>query len=280
MLDQKAMTSGVAGLERLTRAWVSASWIRDSMQRWDDEPVYLELYNAIIESPDYRHYATRDEVIGSHARPGSTGSIFEIMLGKYRPLVARAEDMIVKHVTSEVERELKQHLTRRWDAAPSSVNEETTLAPDASLLVPVTTLSSQLAHLNEHLPQHTVNQIYREIISHLSNHIQQRAVFSGWSKFTESGGKNLAAEIDVWVEACSLGGIKRPEGPWRKLREMAKILALPVEPREGEDSLAFSQAMALALGGGVDKLRDVLELSELDGQVIQSVVRRRVECKR
>lgn len=38
-VDRTGMTSGVTGLQRLTRAWISAAWIRNAMRRWDDDPV-------------------------------------------------------------------------------------------------------------------------------------------------------------------------------------------------------------------------------------------------
>jgi hypothetical protein len=39
-------------------------------------------------------------------------SIFDVMADRFGKLAARAEDLMVRHVSSEVERDLKAHLTR------------------------------------------------------------------------------------------------------------------------------------------------------------------------
>jgi hypothetical protein len=38
-MDTAKMTSGVGGLQRLTKAWISAKWLMDAMERWGDEMV-------------------------------------------------------------------------------------------------------------------------------------------------------------------------------------------------------------------------------------------------
>jgi hypothetical protein len=42
----------------------------------------------------------------------STSTVFDVIFERYQTLIARTEDMLVRHVVSEVEGELKQHLTR------------------------------------------------------------------------------------------------------------------------------------------------------------------------
>lgn len=249
---------------------------------------YLEMYSEIVQDPEYRHRAVSDEIIGAHARSAGSSSLFELRSAQYAQLVARAEEMITRHIATEVERELKQHLTRRWDGQEAEVVDEA-LGPDASLLVPLTTLSTQLAHLVRSLPPLAATRVYRDVTAHLSNHIQQRVVHSGWSKFTAAGGKSLSAELDAWVEACEMGLqgapagslAHRAEGPWRTLREMSRILSLPVEP-PAKDGLSFVQAMALAFSdddGAASALKK-LELAELDADQMRAVMKRRVEWRR
>lgn len=43
---------------------------------------------------------------------GTEASVLDTMIEKYTMACARAEDMIVRHVTVEVENDLKQHLQR------------------------------------------------------------------------------------------------------------------------------------------------------------------------
>lgn len=40
------------------------------------------------------------------------GSVFDVVMDRYEALSIRTEEMIVKHVSAEVENDLKQHLTR------------------------------------------------------------------------------------------------------------------------------------------------------------------------
>ena len=42
----------------------------------------------------------------------ATATVFDVLLSKYEGMVGRTEDMIIRHITSEVEGGLKQHLTR------------------------------------------------------------------------------------------------------------------------------------------------------------------------
>ncbi len=206
-------------------------------------------------------------------------SLFGLACERYAAVAARAEDMMVKHVAGEVERDLRPHLTRRWDKANGG---DLDWQPDASLLTAMSALSSQLGLLARTLPLRNLTKQYRSIVAHLSNHIMQRAVHSGWSKFTEAGGKDFATEVGAWTEASVIGlggALKRPNTPWTELAEAASILALPQEP-QGDDRPSFSQAMALAFGGDTDRLRSRLGLRELSEDRVQAIMRRRLECWR
>jgi hypothetical protein len=72
--------------------------------------LYLELVTEISISPDYIARARHDGIaVDDGANP------YDIAVEQYRTLVNRAESMIVKHVTAEVERDLRTHLTRLVD---------------------------------------------------------------------------------------------------------------------------------------------------------------------
>ncbi|KAG7529987.1 hypothetical protein FFLO_05284 [Filobasidium floriforme] len=275
-MDTAKMTSGVGGLQRLTKAWISAKWLMDAMERWGDEMLYLELVTEISNSPDYIARARHDGIaVDDGANP------YDIAVEQYRTLVNRAESMIVKHVTAEVERDLRTHLTRRWDANASSMDKEgTTMA----LIGPLTTLSAHLGHLARMLPASAAGHLYRAIVAHVTNHIMQRAVYAGWSKFTEYGGQELVAETNAWVEASTLGlrecdAIRRPGLPWQAFGETARLLSLPTEAKE-EQPVTFAQAVAMAFDSQYARLTELLDIKELDQGQAQVVLKRRIDCWR
>jgi len=47
-MDTAKMTSGVSGLQRLTKAWISATWIMEAMERWGDEMVSRPLVEETV----------------------------------------------------------------------------------------------------------------------------------------------------------------------------------------------------------------------------------------
>ncbi|KAJ9099250.1 hypothetical protein QFC21_004131 [Naganishia friedmannii] len=275
--DPARMTRGVGGLQRLAKAWISAAWVRDAIIGWQDEILYLELSAEIQADGEYSQRAIDDGIIGLYSRDRN---VFELRLEEFNLLLARAEDLIIKHITHEVERDLKQHLTRRWDKPTSS--EETRLDP--ALVSPLTTFSAQLAHLVRILPPAKSRKLYRSIVSHISNHIMQRAVYAGWSKFTETGGRELLSEVEAWIEASRHGledsnAIRFPEFAWTQLHETARVLALPKELTP-EKSMTFSQATALVFGDDYHRFTESLGLKEMPQEQAQAVMRRRIECWR
>ena len=191
---------------------------------------------------------------------------------------------------------------RRWDQTSSSGDE----IADSSLVHALTTLSSHLSHLANTLPQLSTIKLYRQIIHHLSNHIAQRGVYAGWSKFTQFGGRAFQAEVEDFIQASvqalsspsssetqpqgdSHHGIPREivESPWTDLRAMAKVLALPNDTQSDTDdqkdgkAVTFAQAMAAAWSDGesLDVFYERMGI-ELDRAHLHAVLRRRVECWR
>lgn len=174
---------------------------------------------------------------------------------------------------------------RRWDQ--SSDNTEET-PNDTSLVNALTTLSSDLAHLASCLQPLQTIRVYRRIITHLTNHIAQRAVYSGWSKFTMAGGKAFQHEISDFlqssIDALSPAGIPPPviEAPWDQLVSIGKVLSLPNDTESRDEVAAtFAQAMAAAWSDGesLDLFYQRLGI-EMDRAQLHAVLRRRVECWR
>jgi hypothetical protein len=181
---------------------------------------------------------------------------------------------------------------RRWD------NTDESDEPDASLLNALATFTTLLKSLAADLAPLVLSRLYRRIVNHLSNHIQQRAVYAGWSKFTAAGGQAFYTEITDWIHAA-IGVLETTatpantgiEAPWAALLNIAKVLRLSTEDheqrkREGEKhegTPTFAQAMAAGWSDGEESLRMFLERAGVDGmgrQELQGVLRRRVECWR
>lgn len=175
---------------------------------------------------------------------------------------------------------------RRWDADATTVDKE---AATMGLIGPLTTLSAHLGQLSRTLPPNVLGRLYRSIVAHIINHIMQRAVYAGWSKFTEYGGQELVAETAAWFEASaqglqtsqSLPAVKRPALPWRPFMETARLLALPTESQDPDTTpVTFSQAVAMAFDSQFGRLSDLLDIRELDQAQTQVILRRRLDCWR
>lgn len=124
------MTRGVNGLQRLAKAWISAAWVRDAIATWQDEVVspeaslnsshnannlphlrqiYLQMSADIQSDSTYSRKAVDDGIITPYSRDPN---VYQLRLEEFDLLLVRAEDLIIKHITHEVEKDLKHHLTR------------------------------------------------------------------------------------------------------------------------------------------------------------------------
>ena len=63
----------------------------------------------IQSDPTYSRKAVDDGIITPYSRDPS---VYQLRLEEYDLLLSRSEDLIIKHITHEVEKDLKQHLTR------------------------------------------------------------------------------------------------------------------------------------------------------------------------
>jgi len=171
----------------------------------------------------------------------------------------------------------KEPLTlRRWDRT------EGDQAPDTSFLHALTTLSSHLSTLSL-MPPIAKSRVYRRIVSHLTNHISQRAVYAGWSRFSQVGGQDFASEVKDWINTSKeldLPGTAGAEAPWRTLREAGTILSLPNDAEEDEPT--FGQAMAVAWSDSEESLKRWRERTgmSMGREEMKALLRRRAECWR
>jgi hypothetical protein len=128
-IDQTKLTGGKAGLERLIKAQLSASWTVAALKAWADDTVnqthlfgsvvadeqfFIEMSADLVASTDVRRRVANELLLPAPLRNGqdTAGSVFDVVGERYEALANRTEDMIVRHVSAEVETDLKQHLTR------------------------------------------------------------------------------------------------------------------------------------------------------------------------
>lgn len=267
--------SGTAGLERLIKAHVSADCLLAALRAWSNDAFFVVM---------------SAEMAGTDTAP----SAWDTTADKYISLRARAEDMMVRLISAEVEADLKQHLTKRWDVGVGADGTDDAHAgADPSLVAALTSFAALVSSLSRWLPRPATARVYRRVAAHLVNHISQRAVFAGWSKFTAAGGRALVHEVDDWRQAASgaLSTTTPPisaDPPWAPLAAMAAALALPASSDGGAgtgtvtDAPTFAQAMAAAWGGpsALESIKERAGLKELDAEQLQAVLRRRVECWR
>lgn len=178
-------------------------------------------------------------------------------------------------------------ISRRWDRTEGEG------VPDSSLLQALTTYSSHLSALSL-LPPLSTLRVYRKIANHLTNHISQRAVYAGWSKFTSLGGKDFSDEIKDWINTSlqveAPGGEPAIRMPWRGLEDVGKMLRLRTDDEvdggeEGSgqsDEPTFGQAMAVAWSDGEETYKVWKERTgiRMDRQTLRDVLKRRKDCWR
>ena len=132
--------------------------------------------------------------------------------------------------------------------------------------------------------------MYRKVVQHLTNHISQRCVYAGWSKFSVKGGKDFVGELSDWRHAATTAltgagadGIPANlvDAPWDGLMDIGKLLSLPMDAQDKESDVTFGEAMAAAWGGE-GSLREFLSRVgvSMGREDLQAVLRRRVECWR
>lgn len=287
-VDTKRLTSGVEGLTRVVKALVSARWIKAAMEAWGEDLAFLELWHGIQENPVLRARAEANMLL---PRTGPTATLndqadttmFDVLVKQYGDVVNRSEDMIVKQICAEVETELKPYFAGQYDKTGSeNVGESNALSIPATLVSPISLLSSEISFLAQTLPTAEVTGLYRKVATSLATYIIQRSVsHRGKAQFTPTEGQAFKDECSTWVETCrmalSSGGValaKRADPPWQRLTDVAAVVGVPEADFEkvvagvfDQDDAEFEQAM---------KEIGVRALSRMD---VQNFLRARVDFR-
>nr|GAT43660.1 predicted protein [Mycena chlorophos] len=250
-VDTRRLTAGVEGVQRLCKAWLSSRYMEAAMEVWGDELFFLELWTEISRRASLRAQA---QAAGSLPDPRSAGpqeTVFEELIGLYRRLMERAEDMIVHQVCGEIESGLKAH----FSATTTSPNPNHPSSPEVSLsqtlLGPISLLSTHLSYLRTTLPPNAMTSVYRNAAGRLAEFILQRQILYR-GQIARQEAKSIYAECQLWVETCHAalggalggGGRTRVERPWLKLLQAGRLLDLEGDGRDKARDATFGARSA------------------------------------
>ncbi|KAG2023112.1 RINT-1 family protein, variant 2 [Coprinopsis cinerea AmutBmut pab1-1] len=280
-VDAQNLTTGVAGVQRLCKALISATYIRAAIEAWSEDTFFLELWQDISNDPPLRHYVEQSVSLPNLDPENSgdevaCGTIFDEVVSKYQSLIARTETMVVQQVCGEIEGGLRAHFVASTSIAAGEPSDG--IGISQTLLGPLALLSSDLTFLAASLPQHILTNLYRRIASRLSEHILHRQILYRGS-FSRQEGASLQAECELWVDTCHTalggklgGGRQRVEAPWSTLLQAGRLVGSSGEPWETitnatfgtQDEVEWEQVML-----------DVTGVSELSREDVSKLLRRR-----
>ncbi|KAK9371018.1 TIP-1 family-domain-containing protein [Lipomyces kononenkoae] len=106
--DRKKMVDGLAGVERLCRAYGSAYGIRDALTDWAEDIFFLELYEELNRRASQKIRSTELDGISSKLPAfDEDGTIFDEIIKAYDAVRTRTENLIIKHLSREVQKAYK-----------------------------------------------------------------------------------------------------------------------------------------------------------------------------
>ncbi|KAG6866034.1 hypothetical protein C0991_009443, partial [Blastosporella zonata] len=229
-VDNRGLTSGIEGVQRLCKALLSAKYVETAMRGWAEELFFVELWTEINHNLELRSRAISSPLLPDPAADGGEipeDTVFDELIAQYERLVTRAESMVVQQVCGEIENLLKAHFLT---SLPSS-DHASDIALSQTLLAPIALLSSHLTFLRANMRQATLTTLYRRIASRLADHILHRQIFYR-GQFDLGEGKSIRAECELWVETCRValggglpGGRARADAPWTKLVQAASVVS-------------------------------------------------------
>ncbi|KAJ1310280.1 hypothetical protein OPQ81_007020 [Rhizoctonia solani] len=276
--DTRRLTSGHEGLQRLLKAYASAFAMKSAMQEWGDGIFFLELWTEINERSALRAKVDAHPSL-PHTTAASTaeevhGTLFDELISQYTSTVTRAEDMMIRHICSEVEGELKAYFAKQWESGND--NGEDSVAIPATLVSPLTTLTTHLSLLVRTLPSSTTTSLYRRIASSIASHILQRSVLHfGRGRMVPSRGAVFAREVQLWIEASQMAlPNHRVEAPWQRLLDGAKLVSIP----EGAEFEAAKEAIWRASDDQCAEFAEAIGIRGLNRKEMQDALRARSDC--
>ncbi|KAF8058265.1 TIP-1 family-domain-containing protein [Lyophyllum atratum] len=283
-VDNRGLTSGVEGVQRLCKALLSAKFVETAMKGWGEELFFVELWTEINHDPSLRSQAAAslllpDPKAESEEIPSDT--LFQELISGYERLGDRAEGMVVQQICGEIESLLKAHFSATLPNLSTGHTDD--IALSQTLLTPITLLSSHLTFLRAIMPQTTLTTLYRQIASRLAEHILQRQIIYR-GHFGLQEGKSIRAECELWVETCRAalggglpGGRARVEAPWTKLLQAGSLASA-----EGD---TWAAIVEVTFGTQTDEewelaMTPAIGSVELGRAEVIRTLRRREDCDR
>jgi hypothetical protein len=154
----------------------------------------------------------------------------------------------------------------------------------STLMAPVSLFSSYLAYFQSSLSSRMLADLYRRITARISAGILQKTVVQrGPGRISMKEATAIATECELWLETsrAALSGGSRGgrgvarlvEGPWRRLVEAGRLLALQGSEYDKVRALTFGTARDEVWEQGII---DVVGFSELSRDEVQTVLRTRM----
>ncbi|KAG6817637.1 hypothetical protein H0H87_006265 [Tephrocybe sp. NHM501043] len=284
-VDNRGLTSGIEGVQRLCKALLSAKYVESAMRGWSEELFFVELWTEINHNLELRSRAISSSLLPDPKAKGEDlpeDTVFEELITQYERLGTRAEGMVVHQVCGEIENLLKTYLSSSANLNPES-DQPNDIALSQTLLAPIALLSSHLTFLRANMPQVTFTLLYRRIASRLADHILQRQIFYR-SRFDLIKGKSIRAECELWVETCHValsggltGGRARVDAPWMKLLQAASLASTEGEAWSAIVDVTFG---TLSDGAWDSAMTQAVGPIELGREEVIKTLRRREDCTR
>ncbi|KAG6875297.1 hypothetical protein C0992_004387 [Termitomyces sp. T32_za158] len=285
-VDNRGLTSGVEGVQRLCKALLSAKYVEMMMRNWAEELFFVELWTEINHKYELRKIAITNPLLPDPKAEGGEipeDTLFDEVLARYDCLVNRAEGMIVQQICGEIESLLKVHFVAlssspKLDSQSDQVDEITL---SQTLLAPIALLSSHLTFLRINMSKAILTNLYRRITSRLADHILHRQIlYRGRFNLTE--GKNIHAECELWVGTCRTalggalpGGRARIDAPWTKLLQAASLVSFEGDAWTAINSVAFSTQAEDEWDAAMMQTVGLLEMGR---EEVFQTLRRREDC--
>ncbi|KNZ79633.1 RAD50-interacting protein 1 [Termitomyces sp. J132] len=282
-VDNRGLTSGVDGVQRLCKALLSAKYVERTIRGWAEELFFVELWAEINHKDELRNTALANPLLPdpkAEREEIPEDTLFDEVLARYDRLVNRAEGMIVQQVCGEIEGLLKAHFSTLSPKPDSQSDNADEISLSQTLLAPMALLSSHLTFLRTSMSQAILTNLYRRIISRLADHILHRQIVYR-SRFDVAEGKNIRAECELWVETCRIalggalpGGRARIDTPWTRLLQAASLASA-----EGD---AWATVNSVTFGTQIDDwdaaMMQAIGPIEMGREEVMRILRRREDC--
>ena len=186
--------------------------------------------------------------------------------------------------TTTVKRD-HSHISGQHEELSVETRHDYEIEIPSTLMAPVSLFSSYLAYFQSSLSSRMLADLYRKITARISNSILQKMIVQrGPRGISMKQGRAIATECELWLEtsrvALSGGGgggrvvARLVEGPWKRLVEAGRLLALQGSEWERVKALTFGTSRDEDWEQGV---LEVVGFSELRRDEVQTVLRTRTD---